>query len=389
VDRYKGVDLLWVIDNSGSMADYQDRVIKGIESFAKTYFVAGRDIRIATITTDVYFAGITNNASYGPGMGKCFSRLLPGVHDGVRPAIAELNDDCSVKGSLAGRSGKSILATYTDAGTQADLNQLIADFQVNAKVGTSGGGSERAMQSLGKLLSENEERPECANGTRAKCLFRKNRIRGLVFVGDEHSQDVVTTATETIDLSSGATAKMTDADLLKNAAKLGAAVKARLDGFFTSLDGAGKTDPNYFVTAIANHTCVGTCGLDKNGNRDPDESWGPEYSALVDAVKADGRNSAAGSSNKANINDADYSKILSQIGSAIETQTESVQVTSFTLKAAPTTHGPISAFVVSGGSKTQIASAAIKVSGKTVDIDRSALPATLPADAQIEISYYP
>ena len=64
------LDLLWVIDNSGSMESVQTKVRAGIQQFAQLYMKPTWDIRVAAITTDTYladptfWAGPQNQTSY-------------------------------------------------------------------------------------------------------------------------------------------------------------------------------------------------------------------------------------------------------------------------------------------------------------------------------------
>lgn len=50
------LDMLWVIDSSGSMNVSQDRIREGFVSFATKYMKPTWDIRVAVITTDTYLA---------------------------------------------------------------------------------------------------------------------------------------------------------------------------------------------------------------------------------------------------------------------------------------------------------------------------------------------
>src|SRR5262245_6898423 len=50
------LDILWVVDNSGSMAGEQAKLRDGFVSFASRYMRPTWDIRLAVITTDTYLA---------------------------------------------------------------------------------------------------------------------------------------------------------------------------------------------------------------------------------------------------------------------------------------------------------------------------------------------
>jgi len=395
VQRYRDVDLLWMVDNSGSMGNHQTALTDGFKEFATTYFTKDRNIRLAAIPSDTYLAGATDVvAKYGPGQGKCYSFLLPGVHDGIRPNIASLKNDCTLDEVLpSARTGNPILETQNSDGTAVDLVKLAADFGINAKVGTAGNGSERGLQSIIKMLEDNEGQASCAS-TGIGCLFRKNKLRGIILVGDEHSQDIITDGVTTIDHTAAKYKRMTDAEVTAESNLLGDLVRKKLNTFFTTLD--GKSDPNYFVVTIANLTCVEIgndyCGLRLQNNvleRHNNERWGPEYLAVHDAVKADGANSAGALSIRANINNVDFKAVLAQVGQVLDTQVEQVVVTSFTLTKDPSSTAPVRAEISDSGVVTQISQGAIKVTGRVVDIDQSGLPGAPSANARITFTYVP
>ncbi len=51
------MDILWVIDNSGSMKDEQEALRENFNSFITNFIKKGYDYRIAVITTDAYYTG--------------------------------------------------------------------------------------------------------------------------------------------------------------------------------------------------------------------------------------------------------------------------------------------------------------------------------------------
>src|SRR5688500_10837964 len=48
------VDVLWVIDNSGSMAEEQENLARNFQSFIELFTRGAVDYRIAVTTTDVF-----------------------------------------------------------------------------------------------------------------------------------------------------------------------------------------------------------------------------------------------------------------------------------------------------------------------------------------------
>src|SRR4051812_27663931 len=48
------IDVLWVVDNSGSMAPRQENLAKNFQSFMDVFVKSGIDFRLAVTTTDVF-----------------------------------------------------------------------------------------------------------------------------------------------------------------------------------------------------------------------------------------------------------------------------------------------------------------------------------------------
>ncbi|MBQ9816040.1 MAG: VWA domain-containing protein [Proteobacteria bacterium] len=59
----RAVDFLWVIDNTGSMEDEQDNVVKAVQTFAKRLGNSGIDYRFAVTTTDAYLLDEVSKSS--------------------------------------------------------------------------------------------------------------------------------------------------------------------------------------------------------------------------------------------------------------------------------------------------------------------------------------
>jgi hypothetical protein len=237
---------------------------------------------------------------------------------------------------------------------------------------------------LYRFLQDNEGRPECAQGD-PSCLFRKGKLRGLFFLGDEHSHDQV----DGVDHAENALVLMDDAKVVSESRRLATVVKAKVDSFFRALDGSPNGDPSWFVVNIANLNCASDCGF-SGGSRNRDERWGPEYAALTDAVKADPANPAAQYSLKADIGQADYTTLLNQVGRSLETEVERLVVSAFMLAQAPsTTVSPVVSVVLADSTRIRVDAAAVKLTGQQVEINQSALPSPLPDNAQLEVRYLP
>src|SRR5438309_5556876 len=48
------IDVLWVVDDSGSMAPRQENLAKNLQSFMDVFVKSGIDYRIAVTTTDIF-----------------------------------------------------------------------------------------------------------------------------------------------------------------------------------------------------------------------------------------------------------------------------------------------------------------------------------------------
>lgn len=113
------IDILWVIDNSGSMSPLQINLTNNFNSFINQFQSKGYNFHIGVTTTDAYRAGANffNNSNWSK------------FRDGV--------------GSQ--HTGIFVILPTT-------LN-LIPTFVTNAKQGASGSGDERAFSSLKAALS--------------------------------------------------------------------------------------------------------------------------------------------------------------------------------------------------------------------------------------------
>jgi hypothetical protein len=110
------IDVLWVVDNSGSMATSQTNLANNFRSFIQQFQAKGYDFRMAVGTTDAYLRLHYNQDSR-----------------------ARFKD-----GSGSQRTGIYIMDKNTPS--------LSDVFTRNVRVGTSGSGDERAFESLKQLL---------------------------------------------------------------------------------------------------------------------------------------------------------------------------------------------------------------------------------------------
>lgn len=111
------LDVLWVIDNSGSMQDEQDALAANFSSFINNFVTKGFDFRLGVTVTDAWRAPYVGN-----------------------PSLAQLKD--------RGQSGVTGIRVITPS-----TPNLLSVFQTNINQGTSGNGDERAFSSFREALN--------------------------------------------------------------------------------------------------------------------------------------------------------------------------------------------------------------------------------------------
>lgn len=112
------IDILWVIDNSGSMASSQENVANNFDSFIDLFNEKGMDYRMAVVTTEAYRALYTE------------SQEIARFRDGT---------------DATGHTGVFVIDPTTP--------ELKQTFLKNMLQGVNGSGDERAFQSIKSALS--------------------------------------------------------------------------------------------------------------------------------------------------------------------------------------------------------------------------------------------
>ncbi|MFK7872592.1 MAG: hypothetical protein AB8C84_05395 [Oligoflexales bacterium] len=123
----KNIDLLWVIDSSGSMAEEQQFLSNQFIHFSQNLKNSGRNFRMAVTTTDICTNTIPNNLT---------QRACPISYGG--------NQSTQYQGRFVG----PIL--------NSDDSQLPSLFQDQALVGTSGSGFEHGLKAVDLALHKSE-----------------------------------------------------------------------------------------------------------------------------------------------------------------------------------------------------------------------------------------
>jgi hypothetical protein len=125
------IDIMWVVDNSGSMNSSQQNLATNFSSFIQDFVAFNYDFRMAVTTTDTWFNQYNSNAFYSP-------RWRSGNRAGL------LNPSFNPQGANTD-SGVFVINKTTP--------QLNSVFTTNIRVGTQGNGDERAFASMIRSLN--------------------------------------------------------------------------------------------------------------------------------------------------------------------------------------------------------------------------------------------
>lgn len=337
--KIEKIDLLWIVDNSGSMSDEQASLSTNFRTFAETYLARGWDFRTSVITSDAYLARQAGgNANYGANNGQDYAKLVAGVHDGVRPPV-----------NSGVRSGLPILDTISNL----SILQLVDAFVLNSKPGITGSGSERGLESTITFLNQNEIEGNCdTEKADSNCFFRKDSARIFAYVSDEcdSSYKHLRGGNEANFDCSNLSVRT---DFLQN-------VKTQWDTYLRALNTPGRLDPRYYTISIINQTPLGGS----------EQYHGKELKAFTDLVKADNSNMLGKYSTTTDIN-GNFANILDQIGAQLEQviQTQ-VSVNEFYLQREPTgAEDMVMTLVFSNGFQLIVPRDEYNVEGRLVTIN--------------------
>lgn len=144
------IDILWVIDNSGSMSPSQQNILNNFSAFMNNFIAKKLDFQMAVTTTDAYKAGafFANNAAYTT------------FKDGAT----------FTKNGVTYNKHTGIDLIYP--GVSADLT---ATFVVNGYQGDQGSGDERAFSSFMSALGDKTN----------PLLIRQNSYLAVIILSDE------------------------------------------------------------------------------------------------------------------------------------------------------------------------------------------------------------
>lgn len=171
----KPVDILFVVDNSGSMADEQEKLAVNFRAFIEVLSQSkDADYQLAVVTTDLLSNNPLGGGSYGPES----EGLVMSTYEGP-PYYSPTggSDTCRQltdirHGCFRGPSGKRVISSSLSAEEQ------ISQFAENVRVGSCGSGTEKGLEAM--LVSL--EQP-CNAG-----FIREGANLVVVFVTDENDE---------------------------------------------------------------------------------------------------------------------------------------------------------------------------------------------------------
>ena len=134
----RNIDILWVIDNSGSMANSQTNLRNNMRAFIDKFSDLGMDYRMAVIGTDAWLGDESLPGKFPN------TTALYNKYPSFNPALSLFRDGCN-GGNCQGRTGIYIMDpsnTVNPDGTPTNV------FPKNSALGTAGSGDERAFHSI-------------------------------------------------------------------------------------------------------------------------------------------------------------------------------------------------------------------------------------------------
>ncbi len=160
--RRENVDILWVVDSSGSMAEEQSFLASSFSSFMTAMAAQNFDFQTAVTSTDV-----------------CQGFVPSDLSQVLCPRVAQ-SSSTQLRGDFRGPSGKKVLAK---ADYQDNLAALVSQFQSNVNVGTQGSSFEHGLTAA-KMAVE-----KTLNG-QSPALIRPDSFLPIIVVSDEEDDGI-------------------------------------------------------------------------------------------------------------------------------------------------------------------------------------------------------
>jgi hypothetical protein len=189
------IDILWMVDSSGSMAPHQNNLADNFNAFIGQFVAKGLDYHMAVASTDAWIRERNYNG------GTCWSNPNPGQDPNLiyrssadcldtKATFGQLTHfrDGDIYGPQGGSATHSGTYLITSLMSPASVMSL---FSTNIRVGIRGDGSERGFQSLRAVLRRNENGSVGYGGETHTALsgFRRpEAFLAVIVVADEEDQ---------------------------------------------------------------------------------------------------------------------------------------------------------------------------------------------------------
>lgn len=152
------VDILWVVDSSGSMSEEQAYLGNNFQSFINQLVAAGHDFQTAVTSTDV-----------------CHSTIPGPLSERVCPVDYGGSAETRLRGSFVGSTGRKVLK-HSDS-------DIVSRFTSYTKVGTKGSGFEHGLTAA-KLAIEKVQSGQ------NEPLIRSDAFLAVIVVSDEEDDGI-------------------------------------------------------------------------------------------------------------------------------------------------------------------------------------------------------
>ncbi|MBH23300.1 MAG: hypothetical protein CMH57_02330 [Myxococcales bacterium] len=168
------VDILWVVDNSGSMCEEQADLRENFNAFVQELVDVGADFQLAVITTDMedpsQSGRFQNEPNNDPGGGQQCNVIVD-ISQCPTPANGQELPPLIIKSSDP---------RYQDSEGNPDVEKIQRDFGCSATTGTTGTGFEMGLEAARRALS-----PALTESFNAGFL-REDAFLAVIFLTDEN-----------------------------------------------------------------------------------------------------------------------------------------------------------------------------------------------------------
>lgn len=186
------IDIMWMVDSSGSMAPYQSNLATNFNSFISNFVTKGYDYNMVVASTDAWIREIdykrstcsTNNNLGDPN--KIYVSSADCYNTNATYGQLTQFRDGDIYGDQSGnpgaRSGTYLISNLMNPST------IISTFATNVKVGIRGDGDERGFQSTRAALRRNEDGSVGYGGethTALPTFRRDSAFLAVIVVSDE------------------------------------------------------------------------------------------------------------------------------------------------------------------------------------------------------------